>query len=385
MKLFIARNFRWLVFCLVLTIAVSGSFIFFTLEDAKSDVPDDNKPSSLPVSFIEVFPDTHAANIIVYGQAQPISQIKLCSPVAGKIVYIADLLKQGMTVDKDQILVKVDDTAYRSRVADAELTIANAKLNLLREEQEAAQAIKNWQQSGLSGEPMSALVLRKPQLNAAQKQLSAAAATLLTAQKELAYCEIRSPFNGLIHSQSVSMGQLLSNGDEVTQITGTDKLEIKIALDADQWSMLGTDYIEKEVSLVDEFNNHSWTGNIARAGKEILPKSRLRQVFCEVKFPLSQNPQLLSGTFLTISLVGKKIPNLLQLPESTITKQGLVWYKQENNRLQSFAAKPVFYKEGSVFIHPPDKLSFPIHIALYPNNAFLNGLAISPKTNKRQG
>ncbi len=385
MKRFIGKNFRILVFIAVLLITGAVLFPFFSHEKERDSEKKEHIQKGLLVSFTKTSPESFASQITVYGQAVPDKEAKLRSLVSGEIVFVSDRLEKGRIVQKGELLAKIDDIIYQSKLAQAELALSNSRLNLLREEQESDQARLSWDRSGLAGLPQSPLVLRTPQLNTAKKEVAAQMAAVKAVQREIEYCDIRSPFGGLITDRAINMGESISTGEPIATLHSIDKVEIELALDEKQWALLDGKIENTRVELFDDVRQVSWGAKITREGKRIIPQSRLRQIFCEVKKPLSQTPPLLSGTFLTARLSGRKISNLLKLPESCVTQKGFVWYMESDNTLNSFRAKPAFYKTGYVFLQVPSGISFPLHVALYPNSAFVTGLEVNPKYKPLEG
>ncbi len=384
------NRLRFILFFATLLISGAGLTLFFLYERADTAEKKKILPTGLLVSVVETHPRPSASQIEVFGQVVPDKQATLSSLISGKIVYVSDRLKKGMIVEQGELLAKIDNTPYVSKLFQTRLSLANAKLNLLREEQEADEAKASWKRSGLKGDPKSPLVLRKPQLETARKMVAAETAALKASQKELEYCEIRSPFKGLVTEHFVNLGECVSSGDQIAVLFSTDKAEIEIRLDEKQWELLDEVIENSKIKLFDETRQTTWNARIIRDGKRILPESRLRQLFCEVINPLDLDPPLLAGTFLTVRISGRTIPGLIKLPESCVTKKGLVWYTEEKVQknefvLNNFEADAAFYKNGFVFLYPPRDLAFPLSITLYPNTAFVSGLKVRPRPQAKEG
>lgn len=331
-----------------------------------------------PVSVTNVIPQEFRASVRVLGEVVPEWQTTLRAQVAGAIVGISKRLKPGTTVRKGERLITLDKSEYLVRVAEAEGRLAGANVNQLKEEHEAKEAQLNWQRSGLKGEPESALVLRQPQLEAAKGEVKAAQRALDRAKKELEYTSIRAPFNGLIVHRNVDLGESLLAGDEVAIIYGTEKAEISVHLDAKQWSLLPDRWNGIKATLRDPSRGVSWDAVVVREGGHLDRKSRLRTLYLEVSRPYELTPPLLPGTFVQVDLPGRKVPRLLRLPESALTRKGLVWYVDETPTLRNFMAEPVFYGAGDVFLSPPDEAPFPLRVAVSPTTSFTAGLNVKP-------
>ena len=379
MKKHIVANNRPWIFLVCLIISGTCAYLFFTYKPKSEDEVLSDPPAVLPVSFIETRPAGYPGLIRVYGEVRPEFDTSLRANVTGKVIWISSRFKQGMTLQQDELVVKIDPVVHESRVAQARLDLAQAKLDLLKEQQEAHQARKSWEQSGFKKAPASRLVLRQPQVNTARARIDAAQSALAAAEKKRGYCDIRAPFNSLVTQRSVTPGQVVASSDPVGSIQSTNKAVIQIHLDAQQWTVLAKEITKTRVTLYDGQTNDSWEANLVRDSKRLAPASRLRPLFCEVAYPLKRTPPLLSGSFLTVQLHGRKIDNLLKLPESCMTKQEKIWFKTPDNRLDFFLARPVFHKSGFVFVKAPGRLTFPLEVARFPTNAFVKGLKIRPR------
>ena len=141
--------------------------------------------AAMPVSVETFTPGPHAARVRALGEAVPIWNTTLRSLVDGRIVFLSASLQPGVTVEKGEVLVRLEQSGHRMLVAEARSRLAAAKIVLLAEEREAREAEKNWHRSGLTGEPASPLVLRGPQLEAARAEIEAAEAALGHANMQL--------------------------------------------------------------------------------------------------------------------------------------------------------------------------------------------------------
>ncbi|MCP3921735.1 MAG: efflux RND transporter periplasmic adaptor subunit [Desulfobacterales bacterium] len=375
---FIKKHIKSKISVFLIISVTSLIFISLTLTNNTKTV-DKNKGNEkdkvvLPITVINAKSSDYPAIITLLGEVQPVKESFLKSQVSGKVNYVSENLKRGVIVKKGELLISIENSLYRSRVAQYELQLASAKLSLLKEKKEANEAVKNWENSGLKGKA-DPLLLRKPQLLVAEKEVSSAKAVLLSAEKEFSHCNIRAPFDGLIVKNSVNSGDSISEGQEIFLIYGIKKAEIAVNLNSKQWSKLPTDLRSINSKIIDDQQN-MWDAKIVREGMRIVPESRLRELFLEVKNPLNQNPPLLFGAFLSVKLTGKNISDLLELPESALTKSGKIWYVVDN-LLSSYNAKPVFYQKGKVFVHPPKDMKN-VSIAISPNSSFINGLRVLP-------
>lgn len=341
-----------------------------------------SKVAGMPVSVRSVKPEAHSAVVKSFGEVVPLQQTTIKAQVDGPILFLSDKLRVGNMVKKGELLVQIEKSDLKMQVAEAKNRLAGAKVNLLKEEREAGQAHRDWEQANIKGKPESPLVLYKPQVQAAQSELDAAKAVLVRAETLLKYTDVRAPFNGVIMQSMVTQGEALLVGEEIAVIYGMDRMEVGVQLDADQWALLPEPIGNASVRLYDPNGKSSWRADVVRESRHLNRDSRLRTIFLQVKRPLEQTPSLLPGTFVKVEITGRNISDLLSIPESSLTKEGLVWLVDSENRLRSRRLEPVFYGEGSVFMRTPFDMAQPIRVALSPNSGFITGLKVKPMTAK---
>lgn len=363
--------------CVLITMAILSS----TPEEGKASKEADIL-TGMPVSIRSIKPETYPAVVKSFGEVVPLWKTTIKSQVDGQVVFFADKLRVGEIVKQGELLVKVEKSAFEMQVADAKNRLASAQVDLLKEEREASHAHWNWSQSKTKGKPKSPLVLHKPQIQAARAELKAAQVALVRAQTLLKYTEIRAPFDGVVMQRMINQGETLFTGGEVAVIYGMDTVEVGVHLDEDQWALLPENIGDAGVRLFDHERNLSWKAEVVRASRHLARDSRLRTIFLQVKRPLEQTPPLLPGTFVQAEIIGRELPDLLCIPEPALTKQGIVWFVEHENRLQPRRLEPVFYGEGIVYINASSDMAHPIRVAVYPNSSFVSGLLIQPITDK---
>jgi len=332
------------------------------------------------ISVIEAAVIQDRMSMTLMGEMLPEWESCITSKVEGEITFLSTQLKEGNIVKKGELLVSIEDSAYRLGVSEAELRLSQAKLGLLREKNEADEALLNWKASGIPGVPESSLVLRKPHVRAAEKEVEAASDNLKRALRELEYTKIRSPIDGLVVKRSVSKGSTVFPGNEIVVIYGIEKGIVPVSLSIKQWRTLPDDLSETEVTLIEPESNTMWNAKVARDGQRIHRDTRQRQLFIEIDKPLQKHVPLLPGTFLRVSITGKNIENIIRVPESALTRKGELWLVTEDQTLLSAKVSPLFRKAGVVCIKKPetgDKIAG--FIAIAPNSSFVNGRKVSPR------
>lgn len=335
------------------------------------------------VSVIRVLPAAYEAEVSGFGVARPQYELNLKSQVTGQVTSITNSFETGLRLKKGDRLLTLDDSNYLTAFTSAKSGVAEAKLKLLEAEREAIEARAEWKATGLKGSPTSELVLHAPQLKAAKTVLKNAEAALTQAQRDLKQTKLTSPFDALVVERLVTPGSFVQTGADVATLYGSRQVHIEIALPAADWKNLP----ESEVltqgdwpAVLSSVNGgQSWLGHVHRVEQHLDEVTRQRALIVSVDDPLDLSPALLPGTFLKVSIKGKRLEGLWKLPNSALSQRGEVWYVNSDNRLDSVGAKVVFSKADSIFVYAPDEfLKLPQSILISPLNSYLKGMQVSP-------
>lgn len=149
-----------------------------------------------------------ASVIELHGRTEADRRAKLSSEISGRVESI--LVKRGDVVKKSQLLITL---AKKDKV----LRLQQAKATLKQRELEF-QAAKRLRKSGLTAQTKMA---------ENQANLELARAEVEQAELDIAYTEIRAPFDGIFNERYVEIGDLLSVGSEIGEILDVNPIVVK--------------------------------------------------------------------------------------------------------------------------------------------------------------
>jgi RND family efflux transporter MFP subunit len=290
-----------------------------------------------PVTLIEVAPvmvGDHAVQLPSQGMIRSRTSSTLAAQVAGNITAISEQLRRGGTFNKGDWLLSIDDRDYVAAVRLAEANLQNAEVGIMEEKARADQAIRDWDRLG-DGKEANDLVLRKPQLAAAQSSLQAMQAQLSKAQLDLERTQVTAPYGGRVVMQSADIGDYVTPGKLLADLVGTDTLEVDLPISA-QWRGLVNWEDRIPVTLSVSVNNqvHSWYGQVMRASADIDSASRQFSLIAEVSPEQidPNSPQLLIGDYVEASIIGRTLANVAVIPRQALVDGDFVW-RVEDSRL----------------------------------------------------
>ena len=119
------------------------------------------------------------------------------------------------------------------------------------------------------------------------------------------------PFDGVVVSENVDVGQFVSMGSRLALVYGTDGVEVRVPLDSREMAWFdvpsrgGGRGSIAEVSASFGGSSSTWPAKIIRMEAQVDEMSRMVHVVAEVERPYdtaSGRPVLLPGTFVDVSI-----------------------------------------------------------------------------------
>jgi len=277
-----------------------------------------------------------------YGAVNAKVQTDIVPEVSGKVVNVNPQLKAGEFIPAKEQVLKIDPRDYELAVQQAQALVADAQVKLDIEIAEAEVAKKEWQELHPNTEPTSSLVLREPQIKQAQAALASAKAQLATAELRLERTSLSLPFDALIISEKVDLGQYVVAGQSVGVAYGTEAVEIEVPLEDKElaWFNVFADSIavsnktasskKTTVDVKAEFAGieHTWKGYVTRTTGQVDRTSRMVSVVVEVPNPFETSvdkPPLLPGAFVEVFIKGKTLKNAVAVPRDAIHDGNKAW------------------------------------------------------------
>lgn len=334
------------------------------------------------VAVMTVSTGNYQAQVIGYGEAKSRYQLTLTSEVSGQVESIGENFATGKQFKQGEVVIQINDIDYQQALMSAQVTVADAKLALLEEQRQGQQARLEWKNSGITGKPDSPLVLREPQLIAAQATFKNAQSQLIKAQRDLDKTAIEAPFSALVVSRDVQLGSYLQVGNSIATLYSTDRMEIEIPLSSHQWSSLPNINGAVEglwpVILTNTTGDAQWQGYVERVEQHLDNSNRQRSLVVVVEQPLTQPTPLFPGTFVTATVQGKALDNLWQLPASAISQNGEIWYIGTDGNLATFTAHKQFSQGELAYIQPLAGMDS-ADIIIRPLNSYVQGMQVIAK------
>ncbi len=261
-----------------------------------------------------------------HGEVVPRVAVDVVPQVAGRVVKVHPSLVAGGFFRAGDALVVIDPRDYELALERAQASVARAEVSLQREQAEAVVAHEEWDELH-PGEEAPGLVVREPQIRQAEAELAAANADLAAARLNLERTHVSLPFDGVVVSESVDVGQFVGSANRLARVYGTAFVDVRVPMESRElaWfdvpSRDGGEGSRAQVSVTFGGMRSTWEARVTRMEAEVDQASRMVHVVVEVKDPYdisANHPALLPGTFVDVEIFGKTLEDVVPVPRFAV-------------------------------------------------------------------
>ncbi len=267
------------------------------LEEAKKAAIKKQVPA-VKVITLTLKPRQLEDKINLPAQVEPYRDVWVKAEVPGQVVKV--FVEEGQTLKKGQVLVKLDDRDYRSRLARIEANYELAKLNHDR---------------------TSALVKKKiaaaTKLDEIEALLKDLAAQSREARLALSRTRITSPICCLLNELKAKEGDFVSVADPVAQILQLDQVKVTVGVPESDVAAI-FDLEEAEV-IIEALDKYRVKGRKAFLSRQ--PRTLARLYDLELIVP-NPDRRILPGMFARVELVKRVFNQALAIPLYGVITQG---------------------------------------------------------------
>ncbi len=330
----LVKTVRWLMPLAILGAAYGGfTAIASTSPEGDAKAPEITVPT---VQISQLFPTNHNVMISSYGEMQPFESTRLSAQVSGEVVNWHQNFVVGGIVKRGEVLFTIERDNYEASVLQAEAGLASAKAALIEEQAKAKVAER--QAKRLSDKQVTDLYLRKPQVLSARAQVKSAQAALKRARRDLANTKVVAPYDALVISRDIGVGQFVSAGSQVAVLNNVEAAEVQVPIAGFDSAFLPEHFSGVEARIVqDGIQKIERQGVIARDLGVIDTSTRMVNLIVRVDDPYgldSQEPALKFGAYVEVQFAGKELEHIYKLPQELVNNR-TVWVVDSDNELQS--------------------------------------------------
>ncbi|MBH0003504.1 efflux RND transporter periplasmic adaptor subunit [Pseudoalteromonas sp. SWYJZ12] len=341
------NSLRWVFPFVALVVGVVGFMGINAIaqEPEKKEVID-TRPT---VQVEPVAANDHQVIINSYGEVKPLESTQLSAQVSGEVLSWHPNFVAGGIVARGETLFTIEKDNYEAAVLVAEAEIARAQAGLIEEQAQAQVAADEAKR--FPSKARTDLFLRKPQVLSAQASVKSAQAALKRAQRDLDNCEVTAPYDALVISRNVGVGQFVTMGSQVAELNNIETAEVIIPI-AGFDSVFLPERIKGITATIIQKGLNSFTreGVIDRDLGIVDNATRMSSLVVRIEDPYGLKniqPAIKFGSYVQVNFAGAMLNNIYRLPQALVNNQ-TVWVVNENQELEPRKVT-VIREEGEYF------------------------------------
>ena len=291
----------WLVVILIGFFVVSGAFWIkekMALQEAEKKAAMKTEVPAVRVITLTLQAKRVEDKIDLPAEVKPYENLWVRAEVSGQVVQV--LAKEGQMIEKGQVLVKLDDRDYRSRLNRIEANHKLAKLDYDRYATLAKQRIT-------AASKLDETEARLKDLQAQQNE----------AKLALSRTKITSPITGRLNALKAELGDLLKGNDIVAQILQFEK--VKVVVGVPESDVAAVFDLEEADVIIEALGNRKVKGRKTFLSRQPGTLARLYDLELLVDNP---DGRILPGMFARVELVKEVFQRSLLIPLYAVITQG---------------------------------------------------------------
>jgi RND family efflux transporter MFP subunit len=332
---------------LMLTAGVLGSMTINTLATEPNEK---SQVDTRPVVAVETaLALDHQVVINSYGEVKPFESTQLSVQVSGEVTSWHPNFISGGIVARGDVLMEIEKENYEAAVLQAEAELSRAQATLIEEQAQADVAADEAKR--FPNRNHTDLFLRKPQVLSAQAGVKSAQAALKRAQRDLANCEVKAPYDALVISRDVGLGQFVSTGTPIAKLNGIEYAEVMIPIAGFDSAFLPEQITGLTATIKQSgFNGFTRQAIVHRDLGVVDNETRMVNLVVRIQDPYglkTYQPPLKFGSYVQVTFGGKTLSKIYRLPQDLVNDQ-TIWLLNADNQLEPRKVT-VIREEGTYF------------------------------------
>jgi HlyD family secretion protein len=315
------------------------------------------------VRVVPVTYQTLASTVSTNGKVEPVEEFQVHAPFAGVIKQI--FVEVGQRVTKGTLLVKMDDSDAKGRLATAQASLESNRLfqrdlqnggsveetnrfksdlaSATLDQQQAATDLATKQallQKGAASQAEVAAAKQKldaanltlqnarthvtsrynsEDLHNAQARIADSNAAVASAQSNLANVDIRSPIDGTVYNIPVNQYDFVPFGDDILNVADLNRMQVRAYFDEPEIGKLA---VGQPVKIVwDAKRDKTWHGRVSIVPTTIYPYGTRNVGICIITID-DPTPDLIPNTNVTVTVTEAERANVLSIPREALHTDG---------------------------------------------------------------
>lgn len=301
------------------------------------------KPVGITTEKAVVKTITHV--VTATGKVQPETEVKISPEVAGELIEIA--VKEGETVKKGQLLVRIKPDFYKAQLEQQDASLASARANsvlsnarMSKAEQDFKQANDLYEKKLISD---SEFLVARTNLDVARADFDASLAQIRRTEgsvdqsrDQLAKTTIYAPIEGSISSLTSEVGERVVGtnqfaGTEIMRLANLDSMEVRVKVNEND--IVNVKSGDRVVVTVDAFPGRRFEGKVREISSSALSMGATGSSTAAlaasasdevtnflVKISITEREmQLRPGMSATVDIETETVTNVVAVPIQSVT------------------------------------------------------------------
>ena len=299
------------------------------------------KEAGIPVTVEKAFVKTITQVVTATGKVQPEIEVKISPEVGGEV--IANPIKEGSSVKKGDVLVKIKPDFYQAQVEQMEAALASAKASsvlsqahLTKAEQDFKQSQELYAKKLVSDADFTAaqtnLNVAKADFDSSQAQIRRSEGSLSQAKDSLDKTILYAPMDGSISSLSSEVGERVIGGGqfagtEIMRVADLGNMELRVLVNEND--IVNVKIKDHAVISIDAYPNRKFSGSVTEisssasgtgtATSQASAQSTEVTNFLVKILVTDRDIQLRPGMSATADIETKTVENVIAVPIQSVT------------------------------------------------------------------
>ncbi|ASI93070.1 efflux RND transporter periplasmic adaptor subunit [Vibrio mediterranei] len=343
------RSIKWILPFAILGVAAGG---FMLVEQTAPEIEDQKQVDTVPRVKTQILKaENHQVQISSFGEVVPLERTALSTQVSGEVTSWHPNFVAGGVVKRGEILFTIEKDNYQAAVLQAQAQLAQAQAALIEERAKAKVAER--QAKKIKDTQVSDLYLRIPQVLSAEASVKSAQAALSRANRDLANCEVEAPYDALVVSRSIGVGQYITSGAQVAELNNIESAEVMVPIAGFDAPFLPDNIVGVKADVISKGRTNSVRdGVIMRDLGVVDSATRMANLVIRIKDPYALTTDakpLPFGSYVEVVFNGKQIPNLFKVPQELVTDER-VWVVDQEDKLVPKSVHVLREEQANFFI-----------------------------------
>ncbi|WP_239692695.1 efflux RND transporter periplasmic adaptor subunit [Microbulbifer mangrovi] len=326
----VLNKFNWGIAIPVLLILLAVAASSWLLREKPTMQRGERKAPPLTVEVAKAEYGQFPLTVKALGKVSARELVELQPQVDGRVEWLDYDLGPGSTLAQDQELLRIEREPYQLALQTARSTLAERRAELQQEQGQRLVAKEEYELLGASlPEADRSLVLREPQLAAARARVDSAEAQVKLAERDLRLTRISAPFNALLVSRSIDVGDRVAPGTVMYTLAGADRFQIEVEVPASQLPQLNTPNARVRIRGSQWPRGEYREARFVRVIPVLEEQGRLARVLVELDDPLGiegpSHPQLLLNDLARVEITGRADGQQVRIPLTALQDGNQVW------------------------------------------------------------